>query len=226
MLWLIVLIVIGGLIFGPTLWVKSVMANHADDRADIPGTGGELARHLLDSAGLQDVVVEPSTQGNHYDPSGKAIRLTNDIHDGRSLTAIAVAAHEFGHALQDRDDYKPLHARQRIVTAAMFSDRIGSVLLFGLTLAGSTALGPRIMILGVVAVVLMGLIRVAADLITLPVEFDASFKRALPILEHGNYVKEEDLPAARSILKAAAYTYLAGSAIQILNFFRLLRAIR
>ncbi len=226
MLWLIILILIGGLVFGPTLWVKSVMSNHAADRPDIPGTGGELARHLLDNAGLQNVVVEESTVGDHYDPNDKAIRLTKGNLDGRSLTAVAVAAHEFGHALQDRDDYKPLQARQRIVTAAVFSDRIGSVLLFGLTLAGSTALGPRIMILGVVAVVLMGLIRVAADLVTLPVELDASFKRALPILEHGNYVQADDLPAARSILKAAAYTYIASSALQILNFFRLLRAIR
>lgn len=82
------------------------------------------------------------------------------------------------------------------------------------------------MIIDGVAVILIGLIRVAVDLITLPVDFDMSFKRALPILEHRNYVKADDLPAARSILKAAAYTYIARSALQILNFFRLLRAIR
>ena len=72
----------------------------------------------------------------------------------------------------------------------------------------------------------MGLVRVAANRITLPVELDASFKRALPILEHGGYIPREDLPAARKILKAAAYTYVAASAMQLLNFFRLLRGLR
>lgn len=226
MLWIILILIIGGLVIGPTLWIQSVMSRHAADRPDFPGTGGELARHLLDSAGLQSVTVESGADGDHYDPTDKVVRLTTKNHDGRSLTAVAVAAHEVGHALQDRDGYKPLVARHSIVRAAAFSDRIGSVLLFGLSLAGSAAAGPRLMLLGVVAVVLMGLIRVAADLITLPVEIDASFNRALPILEQGNYIGADDVPAARSILKAAAYTYVASSALQILNFFRLLRAIR
>ncbi|MDD9902855.1 MAG: zinc metallopeptidase [Rhodospirillaceae bacterium] len=137
-----------------------------------------------------------------------------------------MAAHEVGHALQDRDGYKPLKARQRTVKAAAITDSVGSLALFALSFIGTAAAGPRTILLGVVAVILMGLIRVIANLVTLPVELDASFKRALPILEHGGYIPSEDLPAARQILKAAAYTYVAASAMQLLNFLRLLRGLR
>ncbi|NKB58751.1 MAG: peptidase [Alphaproteobacteria bacterium] len=226
MIWVLLTLLVCALLFGPTLWVRSVMSRHSADRPDFPGTGGELARHLLDSAELTDVIVEPSPAGDHYDPTDKAVRLTKANYEGRSLTAVAVAAHEVGHALQDRDEYKPLKARHRIVKAAAITDTVGSVILFGLSFAGTAAAGPRLLILGVVAVIVMGLIRVAANLITLPVELDASFKRALPILEEGAYIKPDDVPAARGILKAAAYTYVAASAMQLLNFFRLLRGIR
>jgi Zn-dependent membrane protease YugP len=226
MIWVLLIVLIGALVFGPTLWVRSVMSRHSAERPDIPGSGGELARHLLDSANLQDVIVEQSSVGDHYDPTEKAVRLTKANYENHSLTAVAVAAHEVGHALQDRDGYKPLHARQRMNKAAALTDTIGSVVLFALSFAGTAAAGPRMLMLGVIAVILMGLIRVAANLITLPVELDASFKRALPILEHGAYVSEDDLPAARGILKAAAYTYVAASAMQLLNFLRLLRGMR
>ncbi len=226
MLWLILILVIGTLVFGPTLWVRSVMKRHSGNRPDFPGTGGELARHLLDSADLTDVTVEQVPAGDHYDPAKKSVRLTKSNYTGRSLTAVAVAAHEVGHAIQDRDGYKPLHVRQRIIKIAALTDTIGSVVLFGLSFAGSAAAGPRVLLLGAIAVVLMGMVRVFANLITLPVELDASFNRALPILEHGRYIKREDLPAAKGILKAAAYTYIASSALQLLNFFRLLRGMR
>lgn len=226
MIWILLAILIGALVFGPTLWVKSVMKRHSADRPDFPGTGGELARHLLDNAGLQEVAVEQVPTGDHYDPAAKAVRLTKNNYEGRSLTAVAVATHEVGHALQDRDSYKPLHARQRIIKFAAVTDTIGSIAMFGFSFAGTAAAGPRVLLLGGIAVILMGLVRVVANLVTLPVELDASFKRALPILEHGGYIKAEDLPAARGILKAAAYTYVAASAMQLLNFFRLLRGFR
>ena len=90
MLWIILILIIGGLVIGPTLWIQSVMSRHAADRPDFPGTGGELARHLLDSAGLQSVTVESGADGDHYDPTDKVVRLTTKNHDGRSLTAVAV----------------------------------------------------------------------------------------------------------------------------------------
>ncbi len=213
------------LIFGPSLWIRSVMARHADPRPDFPGTGGELARHLLDEAGLQAVSVEAS-DSDHYDPNAKAVRLSRQNYDGASLTAVAVAAHEVGHALQDRDGYGPLGIRTRVVRVAIRADRIAMLATMGLSLLGSAAISPRILLFGAIAVVVSGLIRVAANLITLPVEFDASFNRALPILSSGGYIPPEDQPAARRILRAAAFTYVAGALVSMLNLMRFARLFR
>lgn len=213
-------------IFGPMLWVQTVMAAHRGDRQDLPGTGGELARHLLDLHGLQHVQVERTNSGDHYDPAEKTVRLTDSNLNGRSITAVAIAAHEVAHAIQDRDDYVPLKWRESTVRTAAVTDSLGSIALFGLSMLGSATMTPRFLLLGFAAVVLMGMVRVFAHLVTLPVEFDASFKRALPILEQGGYLQSGDLPGARSVLRAAALTYVAGSLIQILNLFRLLRFLR
>src|SRR4051812_4876673 len=88
------------LIFGPQLWIRHVLARHGIDRPDLPGTGAELARHLLDAADLQSVSVEQTDKGDHYDPEARAVRLLPQHHDGRSVTAVAVAAHEVSHAVQ------------------------------------------------------------------------------------------------------------------------------
>lgn len=90
MLILVGLILLLGLIFGPSLWIRSVMARHAGDRTDFPGTGSELARHLLDEAGLEAIPVEQAGS-DHYDPQSKAVRLSKENFDGRSLTAVAVS---------------------------------------------------------------------------------------------------------------------------------------
>jgi len=88
------------LVFGPQVWVRRVLARHGVDRLDLPGTGGELAWHLLDEAGLHQVKVERTDLGDHYDPEGGVVRLLPQHHDGRSIAAAAVAAHEVSHALQ------------------------------------------------------------------------------------------------------------------------------
>ena len=225
MIWLFALIM-GLIIFGPGLWVKHVMNTHREDRSDFPGTGGELARHLLDHYGLGNVSVEITPNGDHYDPERKVVGLTEKNHDERSVTAVAVAAHEVGHALQDQQGYGPFDLRQRMAQTAIVTDRIGSVALFGMSMLGSMIVSPRLLILGIAAIVLMGTIRVVVHLITLPMEIDASFNRALPILIDGRYLPRQDIPAARSVLKAAAYTYVAGSLIQILNLFRFFRYVR
>src|SRR5687767_13762886 len=100
-----ILITIAGLlllaiVFGPQLWVRHVLKKHGDDRPDLPGNGAELARHLLDEAGLQHVTVEETGLGDHYDPEALAVRLLPQHHDGRSIAAVAVAAHEVSHAVQ------------------------------------------------------------------------------------------------------------------------------
>ncbi|MCP4317190.1 MAG: zinc metallopeptidase [Hyphomicrobiales bacterium] len=226
MLWIAALLLLMGLAFGPTLWVRHVMGKHAADRIDYPGTGGEFARHLLDHHGLDHVSVEVTPEGDHYDAGAKAVRLSQKLHDGKSVTAVAVAAHEVGHALQDRDGFAPLKWSQRLVTTANLTDRVGSVLIVGLSAIGGAALSPRFFLFGILAIVLIGLIRVAAYLVMLPVELDASFRRAYPIMVQGGYLPQEDLPAVHSVLKAAAYTYVAASLFQVLNLLRILRVFR
>jgi Zn-dependent membrane protease YugP len=93
------------LLFGPQLWVQVVLRRHSEPRADFPGTGGEFARHLLTQLGLESVNVEPTDAGDHYDPASRTVRLTADRLYGKSLTAVVVAAHEDGHALQHRLGY-------------------------------------------------------------------------------------------------------------------------
>lgn len=218
--------VVLAIVFGPAIWVRAVLARHADDRPDFPGTGGELARHLLDEAGLREVPVEPADGGDHYDPEARAVRLGRDNLDGRSLTAVTIAAHEVGHALQHRDGYLPLLTRTRLVKLVGGLQKVASVILFTSFAAGAVTQSPVIGLLGIGAgVVVMGG-GVIIHLVTLPVEFDASFARALPMLEHGRYLPDEDMPAARRILRAAALTYVSASLVSLLNLWRWLRWAR
>ena len=114
------------LLFGPQLWVRLVMKRHAAPRADFPGTGGEFAQHLLGQLQLSKVRVEASDQGDHYDPRSKTVRLTPDKLNGKSLTAITVAAHEVGHALQDKLGYQPLRLRSRLAVLAQVVQQLGN----------------------------------------------------------------------------------------------------
>ena len=221
--WLILAVLVSIVVFGPTLWVRRVMARHAQDRPDLQGTGGELARHLLDRFELDTVRVEVTEGGDCYDPKARAVRLSSDNHDGRSITALAVAAHEVGHALQHQENYRPFLRRQVIVRAGAMVDSVGSGVLLCLSLVGGAVISPRLLLVGVVAVIVMGLARVVAQVSTLPVELDASFNRALPILARDGYVDGDDLIKAREVLKAAAYTYVAGALMQVINLVRVFR---
>lgn len=108
-----------GLALVPQMWVRRVIAEHGQERHNLPGTGAEMERSLLDRMGLTEVKVERTDLGNHYDPEAKAVRLLDQHYDGRSLSAIVIAAHEVGHVLQDATGYKPLAARQRLVRKAI-----------------------------------------------------------------------------------------------------------
>jgi Zn-dependent membrane protease YugP len=213
------------IVFAPSLWVRWQLRRHKVDRADFPGTGGELARHLLDRLDLPDVKVEVTAEGDHYDPGDRAVRLSQDLHDGRSISAVAVAAHEVGHAVQHRDGYAPLLARQRLVESTRWVSVLAQIVIplapVAVAVTRSPTLGFLVFGVGVLA---MG-VRVAVHLVTLPVELDASFGRALPILATG-YLHERDLPAARSVLRAAALTYVAGALISMLNVLRWFRGGR
>ncbi len=226
MIGILLLILFAVVVFGPQLWAKAVLRRYASERTDLPGTGGELARHLLDQFGLQEVGVEVTERGDHYDPTDRTVRLSADNHDGRSITAVAVAAHEVGHAIQDRDRYPPLATRHKLVRWAAVTDRVGSVALFGLSLFGGMVVSPRLLLFGLAAVVLMGLVSVIVHLVTLPVEFDASFGRAMPILDGGGYLPAADIPAAKQILTACALTYVSAALMGMLNLARFIRYVR
>ncbi len=226
MFYLILIILLVVLVVGPAYWVKHIMEKYSlpDDR--YAGTGAELARILLDRANLPQVSVEMTALGDHYDPLEKAVRLTPDKFNGRSLTAITVAAHEVGHAIQDQEGYLPLKMRTRLVQLAAPVEKLGAgilmlaplmVVLVRAPAAGALFLAGGLLTLGTSTLV---------HLITLPMEMNASFARALPILEQGNYLKPGDAPHARRLLTAAAWTYVSASLMTLLNIARWWAIIR
>lgn len=220
------LLFILGLAVLPTLWVRAVLARHRAERADFPGSGGEFARHLLDGMGLASVKVEETAIGDHYDPQSKAVRLLPDHYHGRSLTAVVIAAHEVGHAMQDATGSALLKNRTRLAKVAFFVERIGGFVMLAAPLAAILLRHPAGILVELAAgLVILGL-SVVLHLFTLPVEFDASFNRALPVLRHGRYIPDDDLPAARSILRAAAFTYVAAALMSLINIARWLRILR
>lgn len=166
-------------------------------------TGAEVARDILDANGLQRVSVErvAGQLTDHYDPIKKVVRLSEVNFDNPSLAALAVAAHEVGHAVQDQQSYAPLRLRARLLPA----------------LAVGTNLGPWMIIIGLftglTGLAWVGLLAFAAallfHLITLPVEFDAS-RRALVTLQGNGYLSRQETGGARSVLTAAALTYVVG----------------
>ncbi len=226
MLYVIGGLVLLGLIFLPQIWVRSAIARHAKPRDDFPGTGGELARHLLDEAGLQSVEVEMTQAGDHYDPQDKIVRLSQAHYEGRSVSAIAIAAHEVGHALQDADGYRPMRVRTRYAGVVSKIERIGGVVMLATPVIAAITRAPSIIMFELATGLLILFSTVAFHLITLPVELDASFGRALPILKAGKYLDNKDLPAASHVLKAAAFTYVSVALVSLLDIARWLRILR
>lgn len=223
---IILLIVIALVILGPQLWVRHVLTRYSREDEDFPGTGGELARHLLDRFDLKSVRVEQAEEvGDHYDPVDRVVRLTPDKLDGRTLTAITTAAHEVGHALQHQQGYAPFFLRMRLAKLALVSQRLGSFLLFVVPILSVATRTPAAGLVMLMAAMLTIGVGVVVQLVTLPVEWDASFSRALPILESG-YIKPQQQKAARSILRACALTYVASSLAGLLNFWRWMRLLR
>ena len=214
-----VLLVVG-LVFGPGLWVRHVLKKYASPADRYPVSGREAARQLLDTLQLQSVGVEQTMAGDHYDPAEKMVRLSEANFSGHSLTAVTVAAHEVGHALQDAEGFKPLRWRTALVRWAAPLERAGAGLLMATPLlvaltrtpfAGGLSMLGGLLALGSGALV---------HLITLPTEFDASFGRALPLMEKHNLLIPGDERHARKLLQAAALTYVSASLMSLLNIGR------
>jgi Zn-dependent membrane protease YugP len=206
--------------------VRRVIARHSGDRPDLAGTGGEFARHLLDGMQLHHVKVEATDLGDHYDPDAKAVRLLPQHLKGRSLTALVIAAHETGHAMQDATGYRPLKERTRLARQAIRIEKVGAVVMLAAPIVMVLARAPQLLLVQALAGALILGLSIVMHAYTLPVEYDASFRRALPLLEAGRYIPERDMPAARQILRAAAFTYVAAAAMSLLDVARWIRVLR
>ena len=220
MAFVVMIVVLLALVFGPGLWVRRVIERYSNPPDRYAGTGAQLARFLLNNLGMQHVSVESTDQGDHYDPTAKAVRLTPDKYDGRSLTAITVAAHEVGHAIQDHEGYAPLRLRTYLVRAARPVERLGAGALMVAPFVGALTRVPSIGIIMFLAGFLTLATSTLVHLATLPTEFDASFNRALPLLDEQRVLKKVDRPHARRLLTAAALTYVSASLMSLLNVAR------
>jgi Zn-dependent membrane protease YugP len=215
------------LVFGPQWWARYTFRRYAGGMPRIPGTGGELARHLLDRFGMSDVPVEKTGEGgDHYDPEQRVVRLGPDNYANNSLTAVAVAAHEVGHAIQHQRNDPKLALRHRLVRLAQTTQQVGAAAMFlqpvVMAITRAPSAGFLMAGIGFCSMAMATLVH----LVTLPVEIDASFGKALPVLVEGNYIQPQDQLAVRRILRAAALTYVAGSLASLLNLARWLAFLR
>lgn len=225
--YLIIIGIIILLVFGPQYWAQYTFRRYSKPMDRIPGTGGELARHLLDRFEMKHVKVEQAgREGDHYDPTDKVVRLSPANHDDNSLTAVAVAAHEVGHAIQHHRGEAMFNWRTRLAVLAMLVQKLGAAAMIAMPIVTVLSRAPSVSILMVVIGLGSMLIATLVHLATLPVELDASFVKALPVLIEGEYITAEDEPAVRRILRAAAFTYLAASLASMLNLWRWVRILR
>lgn len=180
-------------------------------------TGAEVARIILDRNGLSDVTIRRinGTLTDHYDPRDKSLSLSQNVYDGESIASAAVAAHEVGHAIQDKESYRPLVLRQTLAPAA----QIGSN--FAITLV---ILGMFVSEILINVGIAMFVVAVLFTIITLPVEVDASRRAKLQLAD--NIMTEQELDGARDVLSAAALTYLASMITAIGNLLRILSIAR
>ena len=202
--------------FLPMLWLNYVFKKNDVILENMPFNGLEFGNLILKERGLQNVLIEQTKIGDHYDLNEKKIKVLDERLEKKSITAISIVCHEIGHAIQHSENYRPLEQRNKIVKNTAWITRIGSGILY-MGIPTIFATGASGLIKVCLLVTLLSLvISVLIHLITLDVEFDASFNRALPILKEK--VPVEYHRACRSILLAAAFTYVIGT---IRNFLSL-----
>lgn len=200
---------------GAQLFISSAYSNYKKIKNNKNITGKEAARKILDKNGLNNIKIEKvsGTLSDHYDPVEKTVRLSSDIYEGTSIASVAVACHECGHAIQDKIGYGPLKLRHNLIPIVNFSSYAGYIaivvgLLFSLI---------SMVWLGIIAEIVILLFQ----LVTLPVEFNAS-SRALRELQNEDILNKVEMSGARTVLTAAALTYVASVASTILEILRLI----
>ncbi|QIK70919.1 zinc metallopeptidase [Erysipelothrix sp. HDW6C] len=199
--------------FGAQMFVQSSYSKYRKVRTMGSMTGAEIAQKILDLNNITDVQVIQSSGGqlsDHYDPTKKVVALSPEVYQNNSIASVAVAAHEVGHAIQHAQGYAFIALRNRILPLAIVGNNVGMIAV----MIGLFA-NPTIFWIGIAALSLMALFQ----LVTLPVEFDAS-ARALRILNDNNLVEPSEVSGARSMLTAAALTYVAALLSTILNLMR------
>lgn len=202
-----------------TLWAQSrvtgAFQKYSRVATESRMTGAAVARDILDQSGLQDVAVErvAGNLSDHYDPRTRILRLSPQVHDSHSVAALGVAAHEAGHAIQHDVGYAPLTMRNLIWPVA----NIGSSGGFWMFFLGLILRSPLLQDLGII----LFFAAVLFYFVTLPVEFNAS-SRAMNVLEAGGYLTSAELPGARAVLNAAAWTYVAAATMAVSQLLRLL----
>jgi uncharacterized protein len=187
--------------------VRSAFSKYSQVRNASGMSGARAARRILDANGLQHVNVERTTGmlSDHYDPRSKTLRLSPEVYEGPTLAAVGVAAHEAGHALQDKTNYAPLQLRSAMVPTVQIGSWLGPIIfMIGLFMSG--AFGNTIAWAGLI---IFGAVALFA-LVTLPVEFDAS-KRAKELLVSQGILAPQEIKGATAVLDAAALTYVAAA---------------
>lgn len=202
--------------------VNSTFQKYARVRNMRGYTGADVARELLKLSGIYDVRVE-QVAGNltdHYDPRSKVLRLSESVYNSNSISAVGVAAHETGHAIQDATGYAFLKLRSAMVPVTQIGSNLAMPMIFiGVLLGGFTqySFGYTLVQIGIVFFA----IAVLFSLVTLPVEFNAS-SRAIAMLESNGFLETQEVSSAKKVLNAAALTYVAAAAVAIANLLRLL----
>lgn len=210
--------------FVPQWWTQWILKKHSQPHPSLPGTAAEFGEHLLRKYQLTDVKLEAIPQGaqmgDHYDPIEKVVRLSSTNYHSNSLTAIVTTAHEIGHAIQHQQGYEPLLTRTEMVERAQWLQKFSGIALLATPVLIPLLHTPMIGLITFAAGFIAMGIPVLIHLSTLPVEFDASYKRALPLLEQGEYLDKRDLSRARHILTACAFTYVSASLASLFNLWR------
>lgn len=207
------------LIFIPQMLVKKTYEQYEKVKSSKGMTGADIARSMLHEAGITNVSVEPTqgTLSDHYDPTKKVIRLSEDIYHGNSISASGIAAHEAGHAIQDYQGYMPMKLRAGIFPAVQTGQMLGPIMIMaGLALGYFAGFGEFTMLVALTGIALYGAV-VLFHIITLPVEFDASM-RAVKVLASGGYLADgEEIDGTKKVLSAAALTYVAVALYALIN---------
>lgn len=213
-----ILVIIGLLLSGgASLYIRSTYSKYSEKKSTKGYTAANVSRQILDSADLENIRLE-GIRGeltDHYSPDEGVLRLSDSTRNSTSVAAIGVAAHEAGHAIQDRDNYVPMRLRSALVPVTNFGSTAALPILFLGIFIGQSS-GDFLVTIGL----LLFSLTLLFQLVTLPVEFNAS-NRAVAILENQQILTDDELGAAKKVLRAAALTYVAAAIASFLNILRL-----